>query len=254
MLNGSVRIRSVTMRVLHRHHSPRRRGVVASALALVAATSGCGFTNALAHPAPSSDAPTSSFVASPTASHAEAAVAFDLVGSLDGRQASLQVSAVTGENGVPWGLLPDNCRVAPGFTEYAAISVMFVNHAEPSKQTGESSNLRLDLSVAGGSGLGILAFEGDAISPCDNAAPLPSSTTVQSQDLGADEHQTFSVYVVAPTDAAGAGLLRGVTLQLRNPRHHPDDIDSGAWTWGVQHMSGGRPCPGDPNSVCVPLG
>jgi hypothetical protein len=75
---------------------------------------------------------------------------------------------------------------------------------------------------------------------------------LQSQDLD-EEHQTMTVYVVARTDSGEPNPLHGVTLQLRNPRHHPDVIDARTWTWTIERRTGGLACAGDPNSLCVPL-
>jgi hypothetical protein len=66
----------------------------------------------------------------------------------------------------------------------------------------------------------------------------------------------MTVYVVARTSPAEPDSLHGVTLELRNPRHHPDTLDPGAWSWGwgAQHLTAGTPCADDPNSLCVPIG
>jgi hypothetical protein len=251
------------MRALHHPHLLRRRGAAVVALALTAVTGGCGFTSALAHPASSSasSAPTVPASASASASATDSATpapaasaAADLVGSTNGWPAALKVSAIAAPTDAPTNVVPGNCHLPAGTTEYATISVVFANHEQPTKQTGVAANLRLDLAATGGSGVGILAYEGDLTSACDNAGHLPTSTAVQSQNLGWDEHQTFTVYLVGPTAAAGADRLHGITLELRHPRHQPDDIDSAAWTWTVQHVTGGSVCPGDAASVCVPLG
>jgi hypothetical protein len=136
--------------------------------------------------------------------------------------------------------------------EYAPVSIVFTNRSEPTKQTGVSSNLRLDLSVTGGNGRDGIAIGNEPASACGNISALPSTTTLQTQNL-ADEHQTMTVYVVARIGPDAPHPLGGVTLQLRNLRHHPDVIDSGAWTWDVAQATVGNACPDDPNSLCVPI-
>jgi hypothetical protein len=176
----------------------------------------------------------------------------ELEGSLDGRPASLRVAVAAAQRGVPPDLIAGDCRLAPDATEYAKVSVVFTNRSLPTKQTGVSSNLRLDLSLVGGNGPGVIAIESEPTTFCDNASVLPPTTTLQTQNL-ADEHQTITVYVVARTGPASADALRGVTLQLRNPRHQPDVIDSRAWTWNVGQVNTGSTCPDDPNSLCIPI-
>lgn len=39
------------------------------------------------------------------------------------------------------------------------------------------------------------------------------------------------LYVLARISRDTPDPLRGDTLQLENPRHHPDAIDARAWTW-----------------------
>jgi hypothetical protein len=210
----------------------RRRGATAAAaLALTVLVSGCGFVNALAHPATTADVGSGPAPANAPASASPSpviAAAADLAGSLDGRPASLRVAAAGAKRGVPPGLPPVDCRLTPDATEYAEVSVIFTNRSLPTKQTGVSSNLRLDLSVAGTNALGVIAIESGPTTPCDDTSGLPSTTTLQTQNL-ADEHQTITVYVVARTSPDTPDPLRGVTLRLSNPRHHPDAIDSRAW-------------------------
>jgi hypothetical protein len=234
----------------------RRRGAAtAAALALTVLVSGCGFVNALAHPATTADVGSGPAPGSAPASASPSpviAAAADLAGSLDGRPASLRVAVAGAKTGVPPELPPAACRLAPDATEYAAVSVIFTSRSLPTKQTGVSSNLRLDLSVAGTNGLGVIAIDGPA-TPCADTSGLSATTTLQTEDL-ADEHQTVTVYVVARTSRDTPDPLRGVTLQLSNPRHHPDDIDSRAWTWNLSQVTTGSTCPADPNSLCVSMG
>jgi hypothetical protein len=169
------------------------------------------------------------------------AAAVELAGSSDGRPASLRVSATAARS----------CQTASG-TEYAPVSIVFTDASEPTKQTGVSSNLRLDLSVTGGNGGERIAIGNEPASSCGDISALPSTTTLQTQNL-ADEHQSMTVYLVAHTGPDAPDPYRGVTLELRNLRHHPDDIDSGAWTWDVKQATVGEACPDDPNSLCVPI-
>jgi hypothetical protein len=220
---------------------------------MTALTAGCGFLDAQADPPTppvASSAPTSSDTAAP--------VAADLVSSLDGRAASLAVSVDPVTSGIPPAYtggapLAEDCGLAADTTEYAAVSVVFTGRGLPTKETPTSSNLRLDLTVAGGDGVGLIEVNVNPTDYCDGTSMLPSETTLQSQNV-ADEHQTMTVYVVARTSPAEPDPLHGVTLELRNPRHHPDTLDPGAWTWGVQHLTAGTPCADGPTSLCVPIG
>ena len=235
-----------------RHFSPMWRSFNAAgcALAIAVLTSGCGFMNALAHPAASSEATSTSTTpeaiasASVTTSVSPSptdSAAVELAGSSDGRPAVLRVSVATARRCQP-----------PSDSEYAPVSIVFSDHSEPTKQTGVSSNLLLHLSVTGGNGRGGIAIGTELASSCGNISALPSTTTLQTQNL-ADEHQTMTVYVVARTGPDVPDPFRGVTLELRNLRHHPDDIDSGAWTWDVRQVTVGNACPDNPNSLCVPI-
>lgn len=246
------------MRALSRLHPPwvpRRVTGATLALAFALLASGCGFVNALAHPASASDvgpqpAPATSATSS-TSTAPIAAVTAELAGSFDGRPATLRVAVSATRKGVPPDLVPGDCRLTPGATEYAEVSVVFTNRSLPTKQTGVSSNLRLDLNVAGGDGAGVLVIASEPTTYCDDTAVLPATNTLQTQDL-ADEHQTITVYVVARTSAANPDPLRGVTVQLRNPRHRPDDIDSRAWTWNLKQTTGSA-CPADTTGLCVQI-
>ena len=236
-----------------RHLSQMWRPFTAAgcALAIMVLTGGCGFMNAQAHPSASSEATststssleaTASASATTTASPSPAdSAAAELAGSSDGRPASLRVSVAAARS----------CQPAAG-TEYAPVSIVFINRSEATKQTGVSSNLRLDLSVTGGGGGNTIAVGTELASSCGDISALPSTTTLQTQNL-ADEHQTMTVYVVARTGPDVPDPFRGVTLELRNLRHHPDDIDSGAWTWDVRQVTVGNACPDNPNSLCVPI-
>jgi hypothetical protein len=233
-----------------RQHSYMWRPLVAAgcALAIAVLTGGCGLVNASGQPSASSETPSiwmsspqpsasASVTTSPSPSPADA-VAVELAGSSDGRPASLRVSVTA----------PRSCEPASD-TEYTPVSIVFADGSEPTKRTGVSSNLRLELSVTGGDGI---AIGNDPASSCGNISALPSTTWLQTQNL-ADEHQTMTVYVVARTGPDAPDPYRGVTLELRNLRHHPDDIDSGAWTWDVEQATTANACPDDPNSVCVPI-
>jgi hypothetical protein len=113
------------------------------------------------------------------------------------------------------------------------------------------SNLRLDLSVAGGNSAGVIVTSSEPTADCDNTSVLPSTSTLQTQNL-LSQHQTLTVYVVARVSAATPDPLRGVTVRLRNPRHHSDSLDSRDWTWNVEHTTGSA-CPADPTGLCVPI-
>jgi hypothetical protein len=239
--------------------SPSRVAAVLCVLAVGALANACTSAAAHEHPAaPSGGVAAPDHPASPSSGSAPApSAAADLVGSMDQRPATLAVTVGAEQRGVPplqtvTGTLPDVC--GSDATEYAHVSVRFGTPWQPTKETGDSANLRVDLTVVGGSGAGILVVDPQGAGDyCSDLAALSARATLQTENLS-DEHQTMEVYVLARTGSGAADPLHGVTLQLRDLRHHPDDIDAGAWTWGVQRVTAGSACPGDPNSLCVPLG
>ena len=242
--------------------SMRRRGAAAAwALALTVLTSGCGFVNALAHPAadpsPSSDATAGSrTTSSPPAAPGPVAGA-DLVASSNGRPASLVVAVSPPHPGVPPlttqnGLLTHDCHLTADAAEYETLTVAFTDRGPAdTKQDDEASNLRLDVVAPTGSGIGVFVDDTAGIY-CQGATIMPTQTTMQTQDL-AGEHQTFTIYVIARTSSTTPDPLHAATVQLRNLRRHPDDINPRSWTWNVQRVTTGSACPGEPDSLCVPL-
>jgi hypothetical protein len=240
----------------------RRRGAAGAwALALTVPLSGCGFVNALAHP-PTAPSPTSAATAdssttsSPSAAPVPVAAA-DLVASSNGRPASLAVAVSPPHPGVPPlttqnGLLTDDCHLAADAAEYETLTVGFTDRGPAdTKQDDEAPNLRVDVDAPIGSGIGVFV-EDAAGTYCQGAATMPTQTTMQTQDL-AGEHQAFTVYVVARTSPATPDPLHALTVQLRNLRRHPDDINPHSWTWKVRRVTTGSACPGEPDSLCVPL-
>lgn len=248
------------MRAAHRlpRSSALRRGsAVAGAIVLTALAGGCGFVNALAHPAePTPSSVASATTAAPTTAPAPIAAA-DLVASSNGRPASVAVAVSPPHPGVPpfqtdHGLLTDDCHLSADATEYETLTVGFTDRGPAdTKQDDEAPNLRVDVAAPDGSGIGMFV-EDAAGAYCEGAPTMPTQTTMQTQDL-AGEHQAFTVYVIARTSAATPDPLHGVTVQLRNLRKHPDDINPRTWTWHVQRITTGSACPGEPDSVCVPL-
>jgi hypothetical protein len=238
---------------------PRSAACAAVALAL---TGGCGSAGAQAHPAASPSAAPSRSAAAPeavaSATPTKPAAAADLAGSADDRPASLAVSLTGPRQGVPSvtttdGPLDAECRLDPAATEYATLSIRFTDPSPVTKQRGNSSNLRLDITTVGGSDVGVVVDTFQATSYCAGTAVLPAQSELQSQNIS-DEHQTMTVHVVARTSPAAPDPLRAVTVQLRNLRHHPDGIDARDWTWDVRQVTAGSACPDAPNSLCVPLG
>lgn len=246
---------------LHRSSTLRRGSAAACLLALAGLVSGCGFVNALAHPAAE---PTSPSVASagpvltagPSTAPAPVAAA-DLVASSNGRPASVAVAVSAPHPGVPpllaqGGLLADDCHLASDAAVYETLTVGFTDRGPAdTKQDDEAPNLRVDVAAPDGSGIGVFVEDAAGVY-CQGAATMPTQTTMQTQDL-ADEHQAFTVYVIARTSAASPDPLHGVTVQLRNLRRHPDDINPRTWTWHVQRITIGSACPGEPDTLCVPL-
>lgn len=234
---------------------PRRVTGATLALSLALLASGCGFVNALAHPGPASDvgpepAPATSATSSTSPSPIATATA-ELTGSFDGRPASLRATVAAPRKGEPPDMVPGDCQLTPDATEYAQVSVVFTNRQPATKRTGVSSNLRLDLHVAGGDGVGVIVIASEPTTYCDHTSVLPATNTLQTQDLD-DEHQTITVYVVARTSVANPDPLHGVTVQLRNPRRRPDNIDSRAWTWDLKQTTGSA-CPADTTGLCVQI-
>ena len=240
----------------------RRRGPAAAwALALTVLARGCGFVHALAHPAadpsPSSAATSGSRTTSSPPTAPVRAAGADLVASSNGRPASLAVAVSPPHPGVPPlttrnGLLTDDCHLAADTAEYQTLTVGFTDRGPAdTKQDDEASNLRVDVVVPAGSGIGVFVEDTAGIY-CQSATTMPTQTTMQTQDL-AGEHQVFTVYVIARTSATTPDPLHAATVQLRNLRRHPDDINPRSWTWNVQRVTTGSACPGDPDSLCVPL-
>jgi hypothetical protein len=242
----------------------RRLVGVGTCALVLALTGGCGLLDASADPAPSSpesSSPTASpgatASATPTTAATDSAAAADLAGSADDRPASLAVSVTAAEPGVPPvttvdGPLAAECQLDPAATEYVTLGIRFTDPSPVTKQRGDSSNLRLDVTTVGGSDVGVVVDTFNATSYCHGTA-LPAQSELQSQNL-TDEHQTMTVYVVARTTPADPDPLSAVTVQLRNLRHHPDGIDARDWTWNVRKVTAGSACPDAPNSLCVPLG
>jgi hypothetical protein len=242
--------------------APRRLGPLFGATAVVLAlTGGCGFPDALAHPAtPSGEAGNSgasATAAAPATSTSAAGAAADLAGSADDRPASLAVSVTGRQPGVPPvttvdGPLTGECSLDPAATQYARLAVVFTDRSLPTKQRGISSNLRLDVTTVGGDGVGVVVDSANENTYCDGSGALPARSELQSQNLS-DEHQTMTVYVVARTSPSAPDPLQGVTVELRGLRHHPDSIDARDWNWDVQQVTAGSACADDPRSLCVPL-
>lgn len=241
----------------------RRGAAVSLALVLTALVSGCGFVNALAHPAPVSDPSSVGAVGSTTTADPSPApvpvpvAAADLVASSKGRPASLAVAVSPPHPGVPEfqtqnGLLTDDCHLSADAVEYETLTVGFTDRGPAdTKQDDEASNLRVDIVAPATSGIGVFVQDSAGLY-CQGAATMPAQTTLQTQDM-AGEHQAYTVYVVARTIPATADPLRGVTLELRNLRRDPDDANRHPRTWHVQRVTTGSACPGEPDSLCVPL-
>lgn len=231
-------------------------GVLAGAALL----GGCSFGHAPAHaaaaPPPSSAVPTTTATTSPAVPAPVAAA--DLVASTNGRPASLAVAVSAPQRGVPvlltdHGTLAADCQLSPDAAEWETLSVGFTDRGpQDTKEDDESPNLRVDVAAPQGSGIGVFVRDSAGVY-CEGAATMPTSTTMQTQDL-ADGHQTFTVYVIARTSAATPDPLHGVAVELHNLRKRPDDINARSWTWTVQHVTAGSACPGVPDSLCVPLG
>jgi hypothetical protein len=151
------------------------------------------------------------------------------------------------------GPLQAECHLDPATTEFARLGIVFTDRSTPTKERGDSSNLRLDVTTAGGQDVGVVVDTYIPTSYCTGAGAPPAQSELQSQNV-TGQHQTLTVYVVARATPAVPHPLQGVTVQLRDLRHHPDGIDGRNWTWNVQQVTTGSACADDPRSLCVPLG
>jgi hypothetical protein len=150
------------------------------------------------------------------------------------------------------GPLQAECRLDPAATEFATLGIVFTDRSMLTKERGNSSNLRLDVTTAGGTDVAVVVGTSTPSRYCTGAGAPPAHSELQSQNL-TGEHQTMTVYVIARTSAAVPHPLQGVTVQLRDLRHHPDGIDGRDWTWNVLQVTAGSACAGDPRSLCLPL-
>jgi hypothetical protein len=231
----------------------RRLLTGACALTTAALTAGCGFANALARPpTPSYTLPDATVTPSATPRPPSTVVAdAELVrGSFDGRTDSLPVRITPVQRGVPivlspGGVLSIDCRLDAATTEYVTVSVRLTDH-DP---TGAAANLHVDFSTTGRSA-GLIAVPGtDSVDYCHGTPTLPVRASLQTVDLS-DDFQTMTVYIVARTSPDDPHPLRGVTLQLR---HLTDEISGRYVSWRVQRITQGAACPGDADSLCLPV-
>ncbi len=238
----------------------------AAACGLLLLTSGCGLSSTRADsvdsgPAtsPGSSAPPA---AAPTTGPAAVAAA-ELAGiPPDGLPASVRVTVSPAAPGVPalsvpGGLFSAVCGMPDEAARYATVTVTFTDRGpDRGKQRSGSSNLRADVTVDGGSGIGV--FERSDAERSDDAArycpgTLSGGTSMQTEELS-ESHQTMTLYAVAPATPATPDPFRGTTVRLDGLRVEENSISTRPWTWVVESVTEGSACADDPNALCLPLG
>ena len=244
---------------------PRRPARLAVLAAVLVLTAGCRLGSTAGLPAPAAGSttapPPSSTAAAPATAAAVAptgqpvSAAAELTSSTSGRPGTLDLTVGPLEHGAPpAGGLVFDCHLAEDSTEYAEMTVRFVDRGNLTKKEGDLSNFRMDLSLPAASGAGVfVAEEDDPTSYCGGETALSPQTTLQSQNLSG-EHEDMTVYLVARTSATHPDPLAGLTVTADHLRRNPDSISATPWTWHVTGVTAGSACPGDPDSLCVPLG
>lgn len=254
------------MRAQSRAASP---GVTrAGACALLLLTSGCGLL-AAEESAPSdpgrTTAPRSApAVAAPTSSPDEVVAAQLTPIGAKGRPASLRVTVSAPAPGVPdvavpGGLLSAICSLPEDSAAYATITVVFTDRGPDDKGTHpSSSNLRADLTVQDGGGIGVFGQTeaARASSPagyCPGADTPATSIGLQTEELG-QQSQTITVHAVAPVGPGTRDPFSGATVRIENLRVASNAVSTEPWSWGIDSATAGSTCPEDPDSLCLPLG
>lgn len=237
----------------------------AGVCALLLLAGGCGLSSAQVDspdPGPATVDPPAPAAAAPTTA-AEAVAAAELAGiPPDGLPASLRVTVSPAAPGVPslavpGGLFSAVCGVPDDAARYATISITFTDRGpDRGKQLSRSSNLRADVTVEGGSGIGV--FERSDAERSDDAArycpgALRGGTSMQTEELS-EAHQTMTLYAVAPAASATPDPFQGSTVRIDGLQVAENSISTRPWTWVVEAVTEGSACPDDPDALCVPLG
>ena len=246
---------------------PAVRPIVATAggCAALLLTSGCALLTSQAEsaePRPTADPTSSAPTAEAPAAAAEQVATAELAAvDATGGPASLRVAVSPPTAGlpalsVPGGLFSAVCGVTDEAARYATISVTFTDRSPGEGKQAGSSNLRADVTVEGGSGIGV--FERSDAEGSDDAArycpgTLAGGTKMQTEELG-QGHQTMTLYAVAPAGPAAPDPFGGSTLRVGGLRVEENSISTQPWTWGVESVTEGSACPDDPNALCLPLG
>jgi hypothetical protein len=249
-----------------RARPPAVRPIVATAGACVLLlTSGCALSTSQAESA--EPRPTATPTPSPSTPEAPAAAAEQVaaaeLAAIDatGGPASLRVTVSAPAPGVPAlgvsdGLFSAVCGMPDEAARYATISVTFTDRAPDLGKRSEGSNLRADVTVEGGTGIGVLERT-DAERSDDVARYCPGTlsggTSMQTEALGGS-HQTMTLYAVAPAGPAAPDPFRGSTVRIDGLRASENSITTRPWTWGVGSVTEGSACPDDPNALCLPVG
>jgi hypothetical protein len=207
-------------------------------------------------PASTTTAPATTAPATTAATATAEAVsaAAEVTSSAFGRPGTLDLTVGPVEHGrPPAGGLVLNCHLTDDSTEYVTVTVRFVDRGDSTK-LGALSNFRLDLSLPAASGAGVfVSEETDPASYCGGGTAFSPQATLQTQSLSG-EHQDVTAYLVARTSATHPDPLAGLTMTADHLRRHPDNINATPWTWHTTSVTAGAACPGDPDSLCVPLG
>jgi hypothetical protein len=255
----------MALRMPARSRAVHLSSTTAGACALLLLTSGCGLLSSQEGSADPGAPTTSTSSAPPSA--APPAAADQVAGAeltamaAGGRPASIQVTVSPPAPGVPalgtpGGLVSAVCGLPDEAARYSTISVTFTDRGPDLGKLSGSSNLRADVSVDGGSGIGV--FERSDAERSDDVArycpgALTGGTSMQTEELG-QAHQTMTLYAVAPAGTAAPDPFRGSTVRIDGLRASENSITTRPWAWAVGSVTEGSACPDDPNSLCLPLG
>jgi hypothetical protein len=227
--------------------------VFPASLALLLTASGCGFANALAHPAPApvepSDEPPQ---AAPTTSADRTVVQADLQGS-NGVATPLTVTV----GPVVTGLVPpvpnfhETCPVDGPSLQYLTVSIAF-----PAGTLAGHLTVRKGPSTPADAGdVGVFFESGNGAElPCASYPPLPTTDTFWNQMNAASitGYVVLDRAVTAATPEGRPGVFPTLQLELSDLRV----LGASGRTQRLTPLtpSVGSICPGDPTAICLSLG
>jgi hypothetical protein len=238
-----------------------RRCVVVGVLAVVAATSGCGFLADLANPdddvpvaAADETAPATSTMRTPEPEKPTVIADGQLTrdgGLLAGR---LTVTA----NPARAGLLPMVPNVVDCPLDAAVLQYVEVEFGYTSPSPGLAAHVEISRGPATPADVADVGIFADSTNPdetyCDDAPPLPTRDKFWNQ-MGARTVAAFVVLDQAVTPATPEGRAAVFpTLQLRISDLRVFEDEMHQRSLGVGDLTIGAACPDDPAAICVPLG